>query len=67
MRQSYSSADFGSIDRPLEIEADFAQASSLICWRERPSDPWLGTPYQVGDVQHNPHTAIDVVAEWLDN
>ena len=66
-REIYPSLEYGNTDRTLQIEADFAQAASLIRWRETEQDDWRGTPFQVADAHHNPHEAIDLVATWLDN
>lgn len=70
MRETYTSDEYGYGDYddfPLQIEADFSQASSRIRWRENEKDPWKATPYSVADFKHNPNDAMDAVAEYLQN
>lgn len=65
-REIYTSSEYGSTDQPIQVEADFSQAASMIRWRETDREEWMGTHYQVADAHHNPNDAIDLIAKWLD-
>lgn len=52
----------------IEIRADFAQASSLIQFRNVGDDDegWRATVFQVADARHNVSKALELVNHWLD-
>ncbi len=50
----------------IDIRADFAQASSLIQWRNVGDEAWRATPYQVADASHDAEKALTLVDGWLD-
>ena len=56
----------------IRIEADYAQASSLIRYQDinsRKDDPesWSATPFQVADARHDYRKALKLVSDWLDS
>ena len=56
----------------IRVEADYAQASSLIRWQPIDSDPhdaeaWRATPFQVADARHDYRKALKLVSDWLDS
>jgi hypothetical protein len=50
----------------IEVQADFAQASSLIRFRVIGDEDWKATPYQVADTGHDPDRALEIVNAWAD-
>ena len=50
----------------IEVRADFAQASSLIQFRNPGDgdDEWQASVYRVADAAHDPERALEIVSAW---